>query len=169
MPCVYIHNCATCVGGEHIFRKIMKKGAGKWKMEPKELRWRVWCLYVRAWWGRKTKMLRYHRLGSVLSGPINSKPTFFQHILRVQRRPWHDKNTNRRDKGTIGAKKGLQKRLYPTPFEVQKVIFWLKCLVSIFRIVLPVWAGSTFSEKLWKKWSENEKRSQKTLDGEFDA
>ena len=26
-------------------------------------------------------------------------------------------------------------------------IFDLKCIVSIFRIVLPVWAGSTFSEK----------------------
>ena len=120
-------------GGEHIFKTNMKKVVGKWKMEPKNVRWRVWCLYEGAWWGRKAKMLRYHRLGSVLSGPINSKPTFFPHMLLVQRRPWHDKKANRRDKGTIGAKKGLQKNLYPTPFEVQKVIFLIRnalCLYS---------------------------------------
>ena len=41
----------------------------------------------------------------------------------------------------------------------------LKCFVSISRIVLPVRAGSTFSEKTSNKWSENEKWSRKTLDG----
>ena len=120
-------------GGDRIFRKIMKKVIRNWKIEPKCVRWRVWCLYEGAWWGRKAKMLRYHRLGSVLSGPINSKPTFFPHILLAQRRPCHDKKGKRRDKGAIGAKKGLQKRLYPTLVEVQKVIFLIKnalCLYS---------------------------------------
>ena len=71
-------------------------------------------------------MLRYHQLGSVLSGPINSKPTFFPQILLLQMRPWHDKKANRRDKGTIGAKKCPQKMLCPTPVEVQKLIFMIK-------------------------------------------
>ena len=45
----------------------------------------------------------------------------------------------------------------------------LKCFVSISRIVVPVWAGSTFSKKSWNKWSENEKWSRKTLDGKCDG
>ena len=45
----------------------------------------------------------------------------------------------------------------------------LKCFVSISRIVLPVRAGSTFSEKTSNKWSENEKWSRKTLDGKCDG
>ena len=55
------------------------------------------------------------------------------------------------------------------PFRSRKSdIFDLKCFVSISRIVLPVWAGSTFSEKTSNKWSENEKWSRKTLDGKCD-
>ena len=43
----------------------------------------------------------------------------------------------------------LQNRLYPTPFRGPKSnIFNYKCLVFIFRIVLPVWAVSTFSKQL---------------------
>ena len=98
-----------------------------------------------ACWGRKVKMLRFHRLRPVLSGPINSKPTFLRGILPVQRRPWYDKKGNRRDKGAIGAKYGFQKRSYPTLFDVEKVnCFGSKCFVSILKIVLPAQAGSTF-------------------------
>ena len=61
-----ISNCASCAGGEHIFRKIKKtKLAGNWKMEPKDLRWQVWWLYEGAWWGRKAKMLKNHRFSYV--------------------------------------------------------------------------------------------------------
>ena len=56
------------------------------------------------------------------------------------------------------------------PFRSRKSdIFDLKCFVSISRIVLPVRAGSTFSEKTSNKWSENEKWSRKTLDGKCDG
>ena len=47
-------------------------------------------------------------------------------MLFVQRRPWHDKKANRRDKGTIGAKTCFQKMLCPTPVEVQKLRFMIK-------------------------------------------
>ena len=43
-----------------------------------------------------------------------------------QRRPRYDEKGNRRDKGAIGAKKGLQKRLYPTIFDVEKVICFVQ-------------------------------------------
>ena len=46
--------------GAH-FQKIMKKVVRKWKMEPKDVRWQVWLLYEGAWWGRKAKMLAFHR------------------------------------------------------------------------------------------------------------
>ena len=35
MLCVYISNCASYLGREHIFRKIMKNWIRKCKMEPK--------------------------------------------------------------------------------------------------------------------------------------
>ena len=104
------HFCKTC---ENYGRKV--------KNAPKKLRWRVWCLCVRAWWGRKVKILRIHRLRSVLSGPVNSKPTLLRRILLLQRGPRYDEKGNRRDKGAIGAKKCLRKRLYPTLFDVEKV------------------------------------------------
>ena len=31
-------------------------------MEPKDLKWQVWWVYEGAWWGRKAKMLKNHRL-----------------------------------------------------------------------------------------------------------
>ena len=40
--------------------------------------------------------------------------------------------------------------------------------MSIFRIVLPARAGSTFLEKQWKKLTDNEKCSRKTLYGKCD-
>ena len=144
--------------------------AEKWKMHPKDLRWRVWCLYVRTWWGWKVKILRFHRLWSVLSGPINSKPTFFPHILLVQRRPWHDKKANRRDKGTIGAKKGLQKRLYPTPFDVEKVNLLVKnASYRFWKLCFLLRQGSHFCKIREKRWPKSEKCTLKTVDGEFDA
>ena len=106
--------------GAH-FCKHRENMAGKWNLHPNNFKWRLWCLYVRAWWGWKAKMLRFHRLRSVPSGPINSKPTLLRHILPVQRRPWYDEKGNRRDKGAIRAKHGLQKRFYPTLFDVEKV------------------------------------------------
>ena len=115
-------------------------------------------------------MLRYHQLGSVLSGPINSKPTFSPHILLVQRRPWHDKKANRRDKGTIGAKKGLQKRLYPNPFEVQKVIFLIKnALCPYSELCFLCGRGAHFQKNREKTSSESEKWSQRGLDGKYDG
>ena len=42
-------------------------------------------------------------------------------------------------------------------------------LVSIFRIVLPMQAGSTFSEKSRKNRSESEKWGRKTLDCKGDG
>ena len=30
-------------------------------MEPKHLRWHMWMVYVRAWWGQRAKMLKKHR------------------------------------------------------------------------------------------------------------
>ena len=42
-------------------------------------------------------------------------------ILHVQRGPRYDEKGNRRDKGAIGVKKGPQKRVYPTLFDVEKV------------------------------------------------
>ena len=53
-----LQNCASCVGGEHIFRKFVKKNAGKWKMEAKDLGWQVWWLYEGAWYGQKAEMLK---------------------------------------------------------------------------------------------------------------
>ena len=146
--------------------KSWKQVVGKWKMEPEEVGWQVWWLYEGAWWGRKAKMLRYHQLGSVLSGPINSKPTFFPHILLVQRRPWHDKKANRRDKGTIGAKKCLQKRLCPTPFDVQKVIFLIKNWLWVYsELCFLCGRGAHFQKKYEKGLPESETWSQKRLDG----
>ena len=51
----------------------------------------------------------------------------------------------------------------------KREMFDVKCFVSISRIVLPVRAGSTFSEKTSNKWSENEKWSRKTSDGKCDG
>ena len=115
-------------------------------------------------------MLKFHWLRSVPSGPINSKPTFFPHILLVQRRPWHDKKANRRDKGTIGAKKGLQKRLYPTPLDVEKV----KLLVQnasyrYLELCFLLGQGAHFCKNRENIWPESEKCTLKTLDGDFDA
>ena len=120
---VDLGNCASCLSRKHIFVKNVKNMVGKRKMHPKNLRWRVWCLCVRAWWGRKVKILRFHRLRSGLSGPVNSKPTLLRRILLLQRGPRYDEKGNRRDKGAIGVKKGLQKRVYPTLFDVEKVRF----------------------------------------------
>ena len=36
MPCSYIKNCASCVGGQHIFRKVMKKSRQKIKNGAKK-------------------------------------------------------------------------------------------------------------------------------------
>ena len=180
------------VGRKHIFKKSMtsrtaavyflylsdsifsdkswKQVVGKWKMEPKKLGWQVWWLYEGAWWGRKAKMLRYHQLGSVLSGPINSKPTFFPHILLVQRRPWHDKKANRRDKGTIGAKTCLQKRFCPTSFEVQKIRFLIKSGLCLYSELCFLCGRGAHSQKSSEnKLSENEKWSPKRLDGKYDG
>ena len=139
-------------------------------MHPKNVRWRLWCLYVRAWWGWKAKMLRFHRIRSVLRGPINSKPTFLRHILPVQRRPRYDEKGNRRDKGAIGAKKGLQKRLYPTLLDVEKVI----CLVQnasyrFWKLCFLPQRGAHFCKNRENIWPESETCTQKTLDAEFDA
>ena len=115
-------------------------------------------------------MLRYPRFGPVLSGPINSKPTLLRRILLVQRRPWHDKKANRRDKGTIGAKKGLQKRLYPTPFEVQKVISLIKNDVCPYsETCFLCRRGAHFQKNRETKLPESEKWNQKTLDGKYDG
>ena len=57
-----ISNCASCAGGENIFRNSWKQVVGKWKMEPKNLRWHMWMVYVRAWWGQGAKMLKTHWL-----------------------------------------------------------------------------------------------------------
>ena len=49
-------------------------------------------------------------------------------------------------------------------FEVEKVRFFHeKCFVSIFRIVLPMRAGSTIPEKSWKKYSESENWSHNNV------
>ena len=115
-------------------------------------------------------MLRYHQLGSVLSGHINSKPTLFPHILLVQRRPWHDKKANRRDERTIGAIKGFQKRLCPPPFEVPKVRLLIKnglCLYSDLCFLCG--RGAHVQKSSENKLSENEKWSQKRLDGKYDG
>ena len=144
--------------------------ARKWKLHPTDLRWRVWCLCVRAWWGRKVKILRIHRLRSVLSGPVNSKPTFLRRILLVQRGPRYDEKGNRRDKGAKWAKKGLQKRLYPTPFEVQKVICLIKnALCSYSELCFLCRRGAHFQKNRETKVPESEKWNQKTLDGKYDG
>ena len=44
-----------------------------------------------------------------------------QRILIVQRGSRYGEKVNRGDKGAIGAKNGLQKRLYPTFFDVEQV------------------------------------------------
>ena len=116
------------------------------------------------------KILRYHRLWSVLSGPLNSKPTFFPHILPVQRRPRYDEKGKRRDKGAIGANAGLQKRLYPTLFDVERV----NCLVQnasyrFLELCFLLKQGAQFCKNREKVWPEIEKCTLKTLDGEFDA
>ena len=148
-----------CLSDSRFSEQSWKQVVGNWKMEPKEVGWQVWWLYEGAWWGRKAKMLRYHQLGSVLSEPINSKPTFFPHILLVQRRPWHDKKANRRDKGTIAAKRCVQKRLCPTPLEVQKVRFLIKdglCLYS--ELCFLCGRGAHFQKR-------NEKSCRKVKNG----
>ena len=144
--------------------------AGTWKMQPKHIRWRVWCLYVRAWWGWKMKMLTFHRLWSVLSGPINSKPTFLRRVLFVQRRPQYDEKGNRRDKGAIVAKKGIQKRLYPTLFDVEKVNYLVQdASYRFWKLCFLLRQGAHFCKHGELIWRDSETCTQKTLDGEFDA
>ena len=124
---------------------------------------------MRALWGRKVKMLRFNWLWSVLSGPVNSKPTFLRRILLVQR-PRYDEKGNRRDKGAIGAKKGLQKRLYPTLFDVEKVNFLVKnASYRFLKLCFLLGRGAHFCKHGEQIWPESEKCTQKTLDGEFDA
>ena len=53
-------NCASCLGRDHIFVQIVNKYCRKRKMHRKDLRWRVWCLYVRAWWGQKVRVLEFN-------------------------------------------------------------------------------------------------------------
>ncbi len=96
--------------------------------------------------GREEKMLRFHRLRSVPSGLINSKPTFSRLIFPVQRRPWYDEKGNRRDKGAIGVKNKSSKEGLSDPFRRRKSDFLgSKCYVSILKIMLPAPGGSTFS------------------------
>ena len=139
-------------------------------MHPEDTRWRVRWQCVRAWWGQEVKMLRFHWLWSVLSGPVSSKPTFLRHILPVQRRPWYDEKGNRRDKGAIGVKKGLQKRVYPTLFDVEKVNFLLQnASYRYLELCFLLGQGAHFCKHREKIWPKSEKCTLKTLDGDFDA
>ena len=93
-----------------------------------------------------------------------------RHILPVQRRPRYDEKGNRRDKGAIGAKKGLQKRLYPILFDVEKV----NCLVQnasyrFWELCFLLGQGAHFCKHREKRWPESEKGTRKTSDAEFDA
>ena len=56
MLCVYFQNCVSCIGGEHNFRNFLKGMAGKWKIEPRELRWQVKWVYEGAWGAWEPKM-----------------------------------------------------------------------------------------------------------------
>ena len=115
-------------------------------------------------------MLRFHWLRSVLNGLINSKPTFLRHSLLVQRRPRYDEKGNRRDKGAIGAKTGVQKRLYPTLFDVEKV----NCLVQnasyrFKKLCFLLGQGAHVCKNREKRWPESETCNLQISDGEFDA
>ena len=139
-------------------------------MHPKDLRWRVWCLYVGAWWGWKAKMLRYHRLWSVLSGPINSKPTFFPTYFafpqKVPVRQEREPKQQRSDK----SEKGIQKRLYPTLFDVEKVNFLLQnASYRFWKLCFLPLRGAHFCKNGEKIWPESEKCTLKSLDGDFEA
>ena len=97
-------------------------------------------------------MLRFHWLWSALSGPVSSKPTFLRRILPVQRRPWYDEKGNRRDKGAIGVKKGLQKRVYPTLFDVEEVNFCFKMLRIDFKNYASCRCGEHIFVKMVNKY-----------------
>ena len=88
-------------------------------------------------------------------------PTYFA----CPKEAWHDKKANRRDKGTIGAKTGLQKRLYPTPVEVQKVIFLIKNALCLYSELCFLCGRGAHFQKKYEKIARNEKWSQKRLDG----
>ena len=55
MFCVYIQNCASCRGGEHIFIKVMKKDGREMKKGSRESLEGRWNEYVRGLAGRETE------------------------------------------------------------------------------------------------------------------
>ena len=94
----------------------------------------------------------------------------FPHILPVQRRPRYDEKGKRRDKGAIGAKKGLQKRLYLTVFEVEKVNFLVQnASYRSLELCFLLRQGAHVCKNRENIWPKSEKCRRKTLDGEFDA
>ena len=53
-------NMLPTAAGSIFSENSWNKVVGKWKMEPEDLRWQVWWVYVGAWWGPKPKMLIFH-------------------------------------------------------------------------------------------------------------
>ena len=122
MLCVYIQNCAPCVGGDDIFRKIMKQVVGKWKMEPKDLRRQVWWLYEEVWRGLEPNMLVFH--------------WFYHYLLKGQRRP-EDANRTK----WLPSRGG---------FEVRKWDFWLNMLCVYIQKCVPHCSGEHIFTKIMK-------------------
>ena len=107
---------------------------------------------VRPWWVYKQQT---HSFATIFACPKKAP-------VRREREP--------KDKGTIGTKKNLQRRLYPTLFDIEKVGLLVQNALSRFLELcfLPL-RGAHFCKHGEKIWAESEKCTLKTLDGELDA
>ena len=125
-----------------------KKMVGKWKMGPAGLRLQGWWVYVGAWWGQK--------------GEKWKKYWFLKQNWRVQ---GHTSATFPAGEEEGYVPRGGFRRGFGIFRRRKSESFQLKCFVSIFRIVLPMQAGSTIPELSWKKWSESEKWGRNVKNG----
>ena len=96
-------------------------------MGPKSENVKISSVWIRPKWAYKQQT---HTFATYFACPKEA-------LARQESEPKRQRN-DRSEKGT--SKEGLS-----DPFRRRKSeIFALKCFVSILKIVLPVWAGSTF-------------------------
>ncbi len=87
-------------------------------------------------------------------------PTYFACPKEALARQESEPTRQRNDR----SEKRLQMRLYPTPFEVQKVIFFIKNALCLYSELCFLCGRGAHFQKNYEKMPEGEKWSQKKAD-----
>ena len=141
-------------------------------MEPADARWRVWCLYEGAWWGRKTKIVMissaWIRPKWAYKQQTHIFPTYVaspkEALVRQESEPMRQRNDRSEQKGS--SKEALSD-LFSTS---QKWFLLVQNASSRFwKLCFLLGQGAHFGKNREKWWPKSEKCTPETLDGECGA